>query len=110
MHKPNGGCHELLETTSNVLDQEALQMLLVSAQEVNIGLCVKHAVREWVETVLIDKLMADVLLQYSLMKKTDRVKSSPLSIVRTSEAGLETLSYWFPHLQVRMIFVSNYMY
>ncbi|KAG8213639.1 hypothetical protein J3R82DRAFT_10329 [Butyriboletus roseoflavus] len=44
MHKSNEGCKSLLENTANVLDERALQMLLVSAQETNIGLCIKYAV------------------------------------------------------------------
>ncbi|KAI9462064.1 hypothetical protein HD554DRAFT_1468588 [Boletus coccyginus] len=45
-HKSNEGCSKLLETTTGVLGEEALQMLLISAQEVNLGLCVRYAVRE----------------------------------------------------------------
>ncbi|KAH0826998.1 GTP-binding protein [Lanmaoa asiatica] len=48
MHKSNEGCKILLETTTSVLSEGALQMLLVSAQEANIALCVKYAVQEWV--------------------------------------------------------------
>ena len=43
MHKSNEGCKSLLENTTNVLDEGALQMLLVSAQKTNIGLCIKYA-------------------------------------------------------------------
>jgi len=50
MHKSIEGCSKLLETTAIVLNQEALQMLLYSAQEVNMGLCVKYAVQKWVST------------------------------------------------------------
>ena len=46
MHKSNDGCKSLPENTANVLDERALQMLLVSAQETNIGLCIKRAARE----------------------------------------------------------------
>ena len=46
MHKSNEGCNTLLESTTNVLDDGALRMLLISAQETNIGLCVKYAVQE----------------------------------------------------------------
>lgn len=46
MHKSKEGCSKLLETTTNVLSEEALMMLLISAQEANIALCVKYAVQE----------------------------------------------------------------
>ncbi|KAF8549409.1 hypothetical protein OG21DRAFT_1478885 [Imleria badia] len=46
MHKSNEGCSKLLEATTVVLDEKALQMLLISAQEVNVALCVRYAVRE----------------------------------------------------------------
>ena len=43
MHKYNEGCNSLLEKTASTLDEEALQMLLVSAQETNMALCIKYA-------------------------------------------------------------------
>ena len=46
MHKSNEGCSNLLEATMTILDGKALQMLLISAQETNIALCVKYAVQE----------------------------------------------------------------
>ena len=45
MHKSNEGCNMLLESTAAVLDEEALQMLFVSAQETNIELCIKNAIK-----------------------------------------------------------------
>ncbi|KAF8545529.1 hypothetical protein OG21DRAFT_1429121, partial [Imleria badia] len=46
MHKSNEACSNLLEATTTVLNEKALQMLLISAQEVNVALCVRYAVRE----------------------------------------------------------------
>ena len=43
MHKSSEGCNSLLESTAAVLDEETLQMLLVSAQETNMLLCLKYA-------------------------------------------------------------------
>lgn len=48
MHRSNEGCDGLLENTATVLSDEALRMLLVSAQETNIALCVKYAAQQWV--------------------------------------------------------------
>ena len=46
MHKSNEGSSNLLEATTTILNEKALQMLLISAQEANIALCVRCAVRE----------------------------------------------------------------
>ena len=48
MHKSSEECNKLLEATTSVLGEEALQMLLISAQEANVALCMKYAVQEWV--------------------------------------------------------------
>ena len=39
------GCNILLEKTAAALDDESLQMLLITAQEKNIMLCIEHAVK-----------------------------------------------------------------
>lgn len=46
MHKSNEGCNSLLENTADVLNDRALQMLFVSAQQTNITLCIKHAAQQ----------------------------------------------------------------
>jgi hypothetical protein len=50
MHKSNQGlgCNSLLEHTAVVLSEETLQMLFISAQETNIGLCIKYAAKQCV--------------------------------------------------------------
>ena len=55
MHKPNGGlgCDSLLENTVVILSEEALQILVVSAQETNIALCIKYATKKCVVTRVI---------------------------------------------------------
>ncbi|KAF8549895.1 hypothetical protein OG21DRAFT_534794 [Imleria badia] len=83
MHKSNEGCSKLIETTTNVLDEEALQMLLISAQEANIALCVKYAVQDLICIV-------------------DKVHKSLLPIGITSQKQLQKLAYWFPHVDVRI--------
>ncbi|KAK7026314.1 GTP-binding protein [Favolaschia claudopus] len=45
MRKETSGCHELIETTANAIDDKALQLLFVSVQQNNIGLCVTCAIR-----------------------------------------------------------------
>ncbi|KAF8447416.1 hypothetical protein L210DRAFT_2795921 [Boletus edulis BED1] len=81
MHKSSTeGYSKLLDVTTNALNEEALQMLLVSAQEVNIALCVRYAVRE-------------------LIRDTDKVYNSSLSIANMSEQRLHQLAWWFPHVR-----------
>ena len=46
MHKSNEGCSQLLETTTKALDERALQMMLVSAQQVNLAICMRYALQE----------------------------------------------------------------
>ena len=45
MDTSDTGCNILLEQTAAVLNDESLQMLLVTAQERNIILCIQYAVR-----------------------------------------------------------------
>ena len=53
MQKSNEGSNNLLEVTAAVLSEERLQMLLVSAQETNLALCIKYAMKEYC-IILID--------------------------------------------------------
>jgi len=44
MHKSDDGCQALLERTANSLNEEAMQMLLISTQHSNMLLCIKYCV------------------------------------------------------------------
>ncbi|KAF8119954.1 hypothetical protein EV363DRAFT_1194050 [Boletus edulis] len=81
MHKSNEGCNKLLEATTSALNEEALHMLLTSAQEVNMALCVRYAVQDLICT-------------------TDKVLDSSLPIATMGGVGLQNLAYWFPHVEV----------
>ncbi|KAN0101199.1 hypothetical protein V8E55_001183 [Tylopilus felleus] len=81
MNKSYDGCWRLLEMTTLALDQKALQMMLTSAQEVNIALCVRCAVED-------------------LISQTDKVHNSLLPISTISKLELEKLVWWFPHHRV----------
>ena len=54
MHKSNEGSNALLEFTATILNKERLQMLLVSAQEANLAVCIKYATREYVLMKFLD--------------------------------------------------------
>ena len=45
MDTSDSGCSILLDQTATALNNESLQMLLVTAQEMNIMLCIQYAVR-----------------------------------------------------------------
>ncbi|KAL4078844.1 hypothetical protein V8B97DRAFT_2021193 [Scleroderma yunnanense] len=45
MHKKSAKCGPLLEVTATALDEETLQLLLVSTQETNLHLCIEWAVK-----------------------------------------------------------------
>ncbi|KAG6380320.1 hypothetical protein JVT61DRAFT_8429 [Boletus reticuloceps] len=84
MHKSNEGCSKVLATTADALNEEALQMLLISAQKVNMELCVRFAVQ-------------------SLIYCTNQVHKSLLPITNMDKVELQKLALWFPHVQVRDI-------
>ena len=44
MHKSNNGCQVLLERTAAALNEEAMQMLLITTQNSNMLLCIKYCV------------------------------------------------------------------
>jgi len=47
MEKDNADCGPLLECTTEALDEEAMQMLLISTQQTNLALCIKYAVEKY---------------------------------------------------------------
>jgi len=47
MEKDNADCGPLLECTTGALDEEAMQMLLISTQQTNLALCIKYAVEKY---------------------------------------------------------------
>ena len=49
LNKEEADCSALLTCTANALDNEMLEMLLVSAQQVNLKICVEYAVRRKVK-------------------------------------------------------------
>ncbi|KAF8433947.1 hypothetical protein L210DRAFT_3454449 [Boletus edulis BED1] len=79
IHKGNEGHNILVENTAAVLSNEVLQMLFVSAQETNIGLCVKYAA----ERVIISGI--------------GRMCNTGFSHSR--EEQICRLVCWFPHFQ-----------
>jgi len=81
LHRSNEGCNSLLENTAAVLSEEALQMLLVSAQETNIALCVSYAAKWMIHNV-------------------EKAYRSAFPLHDMGKVQLHFLALWFPHLKV----------
>jgi len=78
MHKSTKGCNIILENTARALDEEALQLLFVSAQQTNIALCIQYAVRD-------------------IIKDVDRAYKSVLPVQNINRVDPWRLARWFPH-------------
>ncbi|KAG8216340.1 hypothetical protein J3R82DRAFT_6414 [Butyriboletus roseoflavus] len=78
MDTSDTGCNILLEQTAAALDDKSLQMLLITAQEKNIQLCIQYAVRY--------ALVPYVELRTTSKKVLDLAKA---------------LASWFPHTEVK---------
>jgi len=51
MDKSTKGCNIILDNTAKALDEDALQMLFVAAQQTNVALCVRYAVQDMIKDV-----------------------------------------------------------
>jgi len=82
MHNSNEGCGILLENTAGALDEEALQMLFVTAQETSIALCIRYAI-------------GDIISELNGREKSAGLEDQKGNI------DPRTLAKWFPHFWVR---------
>jgi len=78
MHNSNEGCDILLENTAGALNDEALQMLFVTAQETSIALCIRYAVQDVISGI-------------------DKLHQSALPVHSMDIVNPEKLARWFPH-------------
>jgi len=69
MEKDNADCGPLLECTTGALDEEAMQMLLISMQQTNLALCIKHAVEKYNIHLLTVTYLTSSLQDTSLIYK-----------------------------------------
>ena len=51
MHQSNNGCQVLLERTADALNEEAMQILLITTQHSNMLLCIKYCVERGVKLI-----------------------------------------------------------
>jgi len=82
LNNSNEGCNILLENTARALNEEALQILFVTAQESNIALCIRYALRDVLPHI---GTLPDSALPVHSMKKIYPAR----------------LARWFPHFWVR---------
>ncbi|KAG2348243.1 hypothetical protein BDR05DRAFT_956796 [Suillus weaverae] len=85
MNQPNTNCNTLLERTTLTLDNEELRLYLVSTQQSNMELCIKHAVTETWKHDAIDTLQP-LAAKKSLFTAVNR-------IIQTSIATIIVLEY-----------------
>jgi len=82
MHNSSEACDILLGNTARALNEEALQMLFVTAQETNIALCIKYAVQ-------------------GVISDIDKLYQSALPVHRMDIIEPTKLARWFPHFWTR---------
>ena len=102
MHRSNGSCNSLLETTAAALGEETLQMLIVSAQETNIALCINYAVQQCVikkKLLVLNRLT--LKFECRVISNVEKVYSSTLPIHNMGKIEFHKLAFWFPHIKVR---------
>ncbi|KAJ8583602.1 hypothetical protein M405DRAFT_828296, partial [Rhizopogon salebrosus TDB-379] len=76
-------CGLLLECTTGALGDEALQMLLISTQQTNLGLCITYAVKKEVMTFI-----------KRVCKGSLQVSEDEYTLLQ------EGIAKWFPHTGV----------
>ena len=100
MDKEQADCTALIRCTAEALDDEMLEILLVSAQQVNLEICVNHAVRRKVKD------------DFSALSSSDKFYFRALKLVLVFPSLLYALeqqrdwtiqskmAVWFPHVHV----------
>ena len=116
MNKQDADCTALINGTAEALDDEMLETLLVSAQQVNLGICVDYAVRRKVVDECLHCSFADKLHLRTLQKvlKSPRIHEE---LWRENGWRLQRrVASWFPHTDVSiknikcMISIAHEMY
>jgi len=84
MHKSDNGCQILLERTATALNEEVMQMLLITTQHSNMLLCIKYS-------------MERVLLPFVM----DKWESQSSFSGKEQDKLCGGIALWFPHSQER---------
>ena len=102
MHKEEADCTSLITCTAEALDDDVLETLLVSSQQVNMQICVSYAVnREVIDEFPLQNAVNELDLRtlLPLLKK-----SNMCSELQGEDAFRfqRRLAAWFPHTTVSM--------
>jgi len=79
MDEEKADCTALIRCTAEALDDDMLEILLVSAQQVSLEMCVNYAVTRSLKRILGDASMSDILQCWNVQ---------------------ENLAMWFSHVDV----------
>ena len=100
MNKEDADCTALISGTAEALDNEVLETLLVSAQQVNLEICVDYAVRRKVIGECLHWSFADKFHLRTLQKMLESPGIHE-ELQRESGWRLQTkVAAWFPHTYV----------
>jgi hypothetical protein len=85
MNKESTGCSQLIEATVSALDDNNLQLMLVSTQQVNIEICIKYSQSR--------TLMKSIFECSSIKARVGKV-TAPIMMIEDQKDILR----WFPHI------------
>ena len=95
MNKEQADCTALIGCTAEALDDEMLETLLISAQQVNLEICVRYAVRRKV----VGDYAALSSANKSYCRSLRRILNGNLKECDSWEMQCK-LATWFPHVYV----------
>ena len=116
MNKQDADCTALINCTAEALDNDMLETLLVSTQQVNLEICVNYAVKRKVIGDCLHWSFAD---KFHLRTLQNVLKSPRIHEELEKENGWELqrrVAAWFPHSNVSiknikcMISIAHEMY
>ena len=115
MNKQGADCTALINCTAEALDDDILETLLVSTQQVNLEICVNYVVRRKVIGECLHWSCSD---KFHLRTLQNMLKSPRMHReLQENNWGLQTrVVAWFPHINVSiknikcMIGIAHEMY
>ena len=100
MDEENADCSAIISCTAEALDNEMLEILLISAQQVNLEICVKYAVRRKVVCEHDGDCVAEKVCFRSL-KRLLRGQGIYHDVwPKHGRRTQASMAIWFPHVRV----------
>ncbi|KAI6110747.1 hypothetical protein EDD17DRAFT_1482770 [Pisolithus thermaeus] len=95
MHEDNANCTALIQSTTNVLNEESLQKLLISTQQSSIALCIEYAVKRQVSNCVVGQILR---FQRTLRERMEvALRDGFLMDMKKLD---DALLSWFPNCEV----------